>query len=177
MFQSAEKPCKHENLIFLFTGSCGVACFSMWRSPVNTKIGFLVYRILWSRVFQYAEKPCKHENWIFLFTGSCGVECFSPVEKPCKHENPIVLFTGSYGVECFSLQRNPVNTKIRFSCLQDLVGSSVKCFYRVSLCRLKHSTPQDPVNTKIIFSCLQVLVGSSVAECFSLRRNPVNTNI
>src|SRR5665648_799703 len=125
VFQSASKPCKHENHVFLFTGSCGVECFSLRRSPVNAKnrfsclqvlVGssvsvcgealetrktdFLVYRFLWGRAFQSAEKPCKHENQIFLFTGSCGVECFS-------------------------LQRNPVNTKIRFSCLQDLVRSSV----------------------------------------------------
>jgi hypothetical protein len=124
VFQSAEKLCKHENHIFLFTGSCEVECFSLWRSPVNTKIrfsclqdlvgssvsvcrepckrksDFLVYRILWGRVFQSAEKPCKHENQIFLFTGSCGVECFS-------------------------LRRSPVNAKNRFSCLQVLVGSSV----------------------------------------------------
>jgi hypothetical protein len=50
---------------------------------------------------------------------------FQSVEKPCKHENLIFLFTGSCGVECFSLWRGPVNTKIRFSCLQDLVESSV----------------------------------------------------
>ena len=173
----------------------------MWRSPVNTKIGFLVYRILWSRVFQYAEKPCKHENQIFLFTGSCGVECFSPVEKPCKHENPIVLFTGSYGVECFSLQRNPVNTKIRFSCLQDLVGSSVKCFYRVSLqtetldptrsckhenhiflftgscgvecCRVFQSAEKPCKHEHLIF----LFTGSCGVACFSLWRSPVNTKI
>ena len=55
---------------------------------------------------------------------------FQSAEKPCKREKPIFLFTGSCGVERFSLRRSPVNTKIRFSCLHDLAGSTVS----VSVC-------------------------------------------